>query len=352
VKSESVSCIQIADKTIGLDCPSFVIAEIAQAHDGSLGMAHAYIDAVAKVGADAVKFQTHIAKEESTPQEQFRTNVFPQDATRYDYWKRMEFTFEQWVGLALHAKEKGLIFLSSPFSLRAVELLDQLDVPAWKIGSGEIGNLPILEHVALTGKPVLLSSGMSDWIELDAAVTCVRAQGADVALFQCTTSYPCPPEELGLNVLDELKQRYGCPVGLSDHSGTIFAALGAVTLGANLIEVHTVFSHECFGPDVNSSVTITELAQIIEGVRFIERAMAHPVQKDDAALVRSDLRLLFGKSLLAAHGLPAGHQLVATDIAIKKPGSGIPAKCFTDVVGRILKRDYKANQFFKEQDFE
>ena len=343
---------QVQWDSIGPGHPCLVIAEIAQAHDGSLGTAHAYIDAVADAGADAVKFQTHIAEAESTPQEHFRVNVFPQDATRYDYWKRMEFTPEQWVGLAHHAKERGLIFLSTPFSLQAVELLERLDVPAWKIGSGEIGNLPMLECVACTGKPVMLSSGMSPWPELDEAVACVRAQGAPVAVFQCTTSYPCPPEQLGLNVLDELRQRYECPVGLSDHSGTVFAALAATTLGADMIEVHTVFSRQCFGPDVRSSVTTTELAQLVEGVRFIQRALNHPVQKDDAASDRSELRMLFGKSLLAARDLPAGHQLAAGDIAIKKPGSGIPAKRLTEVVGRIIKCAYTTNQFFEEKDFE
>jgi len=165
----------IGDRTIGSGYPCIVVAEIAQAHDGSLGAAHAYIDAVAKSGADGIKFQTHIAHAESTPQEQFRKKIFPQDASRYDYWKRMEFTPEQWLGLSSHARDKKLIFLSTPFSNEAVDLLVKLDIPAWKVGSGEIGNLPLIEKMALTGKPVLLSSGMSPWSELDAAVTCVES---------------------------------------------------------------------------------------------------------------------------------------------------------------------------------
>lgn len=343
----------ISGHEIGPSYSALIIAEIAQAHDGSLGTAHAYIDAVAKVGANAVKFQTHIADAESTHHEQFRVRVFPQDMTRYDYWKRMEFTPEQWAGLARHAKEKGLIFLSTPFSLEAVELLEKLEVPAWKIGSGEINNLPLLKRVSRTGKPVLLSSGMSPWSELDEAVGCIRSSGAPLALFQCTTSYPCPPEQLGLNVLNEMRQRYGCPVGLSDHSGTIFASLAAVTLDANLIEIHTVFSKECFGPDVSSSVTTTELSQLVEGVRFIEQAMkSPPVSKDEEAEIRSDLRELFGRSLVAARDLPAGHKLMAEDIALKKPGTGIPAKRFDEMVGRVLKRYYTVNEIIKEIDVE
>ncbi len=191
--------------------------------------------------------------------------MFPQDATRFDYWRRMEFTSEQWAGLAQHARARGLIFLSTPFSLQAVELLERLQMEAWKIGSGDLGNLPMLERVARIGKPVLLSSGMSPWLELDEAVACIRGFRTPVALFQCTTSYPCPPDKLGLNVLGEMQRRYNCPVGLSDHSGTIYGPLAAVASGADLIEVHVVFSRECFGPDVTSSITTGELANWWKG---------------------------------------------------------------------------------------
>lgn len=340
------------NRKLGAGQPCFVIAEIAQAHDGSLGTAHAYIDAVATSGADAIKFQTHIADAESTPHEKFRKKIFPQDATRYDYWKRMEFTAEQWSGLANHAREKGLIFLSTPFSAEAVALLEKLEVPAWKVGSGEIGNLPLIEKMALTGKPVLLSSGMSPWPELDAAVDCVVTNDAAVAVFQCTTSYPCAPEQIGLNVLQEIRDRYGCPVGLSDHSGTIYAAMAAATLGIDMIEVHTVFSRECFGPDVTSSVTTSELAHLVQGIHYIRKIMSNPVRKDQAAEDRAELRLLFGKSLVAARNLSAGHRLEMHDIAIRKPGGGLPPVNLKEIVGRILTRDYTVNEFFRENDLE
>src|SRR3954454_2663191 len=148
----------IGPHRVGPGCPVLVVAEVAQAHDGSLGTAHAYIDAVARSGAQAIKFQTHIAEAESTPGEQFRVKFSPQDATRYDYWMRMEFTPDQWRGLADHARAAGLLFLSSPFSIQAVELLESLDVPAWKVGAGEIASLPMIDCMAATKKPVLLSS--------------------------------------------------------------------------------------------------------------------------------------------------------------------------------------------------
>ena len=342
----------IGTRAVGLGAPCLVIAEVAQAHDGSLGTAHAYIDAVAKTGVDAIKFQTHIASAESTPDEKFRVRFSPQDATRYDYWKRMEFTADQWQGLAEHARRLGLIFLSTPFSFAAVELLEKLDVPAWKVGSGEINNLPMIERMAATRKPVLLSSGMSPWEDLDRAVETICSRSSPVAVMQCTTAYPCPPEKIGLNVLEELRQRYGCPVGLSDHSGRIYASLAAATLGANLLEVHVVLSRECFGPDVSASLTTCELKQLVDGVRFIEQAITHPVDKQAEAAQLSELRSIFGKSIVAAGDLPAGKKLGTTDLALKKPGTGIPAAQWSAVLGRVLRRAVPADTLLAENDFE
>jgi N,N'-diacetyllegionaminate synthase len=343
---------KIGNCLIGDIAPTFIIAEIAQAHDGSLGTAHAYIDAVAKTGVDAIKFQTHIANAESSPQEKFRINSFPQDATRFDYWKRMEFSSTQWRDLSAHALDKGLVFLSSPFSMEAVDLLEELDIAAWKIGSGETNNLPMLEKIASIGKPVLLSTGMSSWLEIDEAILTVRRMDADIAVLQCTTSYPCPPEKIGLNLLSEFKVKYECPVGLSDHSGTIFPSLAAAALGAKLIEIHTVFSKDCFGPDVNSSVTIGELSQLVQGVRFIESILNSPIDKDKQSTELMELSRLFGKSLYTRHDLPKGRTLSNDDITLKKPGTGIPAKHLTNVVGKMLKKDYPGNSQLKLEDLE
>ncbi len=340
----------IGDRPVGSPAPCLIVAEVAQAHDGSLGTAHAYIDVAARAGVAAVKFQTHIAEAESTPGEPFRVHFSRQDATRFDYWRRMEFTPDQWQGLSQHAADVGLLFLSSAFSLEAVELLDKLQVPAWKVGAGEVTNLPLLRRMASTGRPVLLSCGMSPWHELDAAVDCVRGHGAPVAIFQCTSAYPCPPEQLGLNVLAQLRDRYQCAVGLSDHSGQIYAGLAAATLGADLLEVHAVFSRDCFGPDVSASLVPTELAQLVEGVQFIRTAQAHPVDKDAAAGDMSDLRRIFGRGIVAARDLPSGHCLTERDLALKKPANGIPAQQWDQVIGRPLKRAVTRNTFLQEED--
>ncbi len=319
------------------DGSPFIVAEVAQAHDGSLGSAHAYIDLAAGVGADAVKFQTHIADAESTEREPFRVRFSRQDASRRDYWRRMEFTADQWRGLADHAAERGLVFLSSAFSPAAVDLLGAVGMLAWKVGSGEVTNLPLLRRMAATGRPVWLSSGMSSWADLDAAVATVRGLGAPVAVFQCTTAYPCPAERLGLNVLAELRARYGVPVGLSDHSATPAAGIAAAALGVDIIEAHIVFSPHSFGPDTPASLTPDAFKAMVDGVRFVARALAHPVDKAVEAAATTELRTMFGRSVVAARPLSAGTVLGEDDLALKKPGGGWPPDRLELLMGRVLR---------------
>jgi len=327
-----------------------IIGEVAQAHDGSLGLAHAYVDAIADAGADAVKFQTHIAAAESTPGEPWRVKFSPQDATRYDYWKRMEFTEDQWRGLKEHADRRGLLFLSSPFSLEAVDLLTRLGMAAWKVASGEVANAPMFDRILATGRPVLVSSGMSPLAELDAAVARVLAHDVPLAVLQCTSAYPCPPEKVGLNLLPLFRERYGCAVGLSDHSGTIYAGLAAATLGADVLEVHVTMSREMFGPDVAASLTTSELRQLVDGVRFVERMAASPVDKNAAAGETAALRALFTKSVVARVDLPAGTRLRAEHLAAKKPGTGIPAARLPELVGARLERSVRADELLADVD--
>jgi N-acetylneuraminate synthase len=329
-----------------------VIGEVAQTHDGSLGLAHAFIDAIAAAGADAVKFQTHIAAAESTPGEPWRVRFSPQDESRYAYWQRMEWSEPQWLELARHARERGLHFLSSPFSIEAVELLERAGVAAWKVASGEVASNALLDRMLSSRLPMLLSSGMSDLAEIDAAVARVRAAGVPLALLQCSTAYPCPAEKVGLNVIDVFRRRYGCAVGLSDHSGTIYPGLAAATLGIDVLEVHVALSREMFGPDVPASVTTTELRQLVEGVRFIEKMRAHPVEKDAVAKEMEPLRKLFQKSLVARDDLAAGTVLRAEHLVAKKPGSGIPARRMDEIVGRRLRRDVAADALLADEDLE
>lgn len=332
--------------------PSLILAEIAQAHDGSLGMAHAFVDAVADAGADAVKFQTHIAAAESTPAEPWRVKFSLQDATRYEYWKRMEFTEEQWRGLKEHAERRGLKFLSSPFSVEAAQLLTRVGVAAWKIASGEVSNPLLFEQIASTGLPVLLSTGMSPLHEIDAVVEQIKRYGLPLTVLQCTSMYPTPPEKVGLNLLPFFRQRYDCPVGISDHSGTIFPALAAAALGAQVIEVHVTFHRKMFGPDVPASVTLEELEQLVRGVRFIETILANPVDKDALVAELAGTRRLFTKSVVARSDLQAGTLLRQEHLTVKKPSGGLPPDRLAAVLGRRLKRDVRADEMILEGDLE
>jgi N,N'-diacetyllegionaminate synthase len=329
-----------------------VVAEVAQAHEGSLGMAHAFIDAIADAGAGAVKFQTHIAAAESTSREPWRIKFSSQDATRYDYWKRMEFSEEQWHGLKKHAKERNLLFVSSPFSLEAIDLLTRVGVDAWKVASGEVGNLPMFAKMSATGLPIFLSTGMSSLDEIDRAVAQVKSHSSELTVMQCTSLYPCPPEKIGLNLIPFFRSRYDCAVGLSDHSGKIYSGIAAATMGIEVLEVHVTLSREMFGPDVPVSLTTSELSQLVEGVRYVETVMASPVDKDAVAVESVPLRSMFTQSVVVRLDLPAGAVLTAQHLTTKKPGTGLPAERLPELIGARLKRSLKADEPVLESDLE
>ncbi len=329
-----------------------VIAEVAQNHDGSLGMAHAFIDAAADAGADAIKFQTHIAAAESTLAEPWRKPFSDQDASRMDYWKRMEFSETQWSNLRAHARKRDLLFVSSPFSLEAAELLTRVGVDAWKVASGEISNPELLDGMTATGLPVMLSTGMSPMREIDAAVERIQKSGSTLAVMQCTSIYPCPPELVGLNLIPIFRERYGCSVGLSDHSATIYPGLAAATLGIEVLEVHLTLSREMFGPDVIASITPAEMRQLVDGIRFIERMRAHPADKDALPESVTSLRGIFMKSVVARDDLAAGSVLREEHLATKKPGSGIPAGELPTLIGRRLRRAVDRDTLLSPDDLE
>jgi N-acetylneuraminate synthase len=213
-----------------------------------------------------------------------------QDASRYDYWRRMQFTYDQWCKLATHTRERGLAFIVSPFSIAAFDLVKPTMTDAWKIASGEIGNLQVVMRASDTRLPVFISTGMATFREAELAWMSTRG---GVALLQCTSEYPTPPQRTGLRVIRELGARFPLvPVGLSDHSGTIYAGLAAVALGCDVLEVHVTFSREMQGFDTASSITTAELRQLVEGVRFIEKAK-QPVDKDALARELEPMRRLF-----------------------------------------------------------
>jgi N,N'-diacetyllegionaminate synthase len=261
-----------------------IIAEVGLAHDGSLSQAHAYVDACAKAGVDAVKFQCHLGD----PCTEWRTAPpwMPQDMSRQAYWERTTFAEHQWNGLCDHCAYAGVEFLCSPFSVAAVARLDPL-VKRWKVPSGRIADMALLEAIGKTGKPVLLSTGMGKTQEIYSAESLLLKHGCTVDILQCTSEYPCVPRRIGLGEISS-----ECWAGLSDHSGTIYPGLAAAALGCKVLEVHVCFSKDQGGFDTEASITTADLAELVRGVRFIEKAM-QPVDKDAMAEQLAETRRVF-----------------------------------------------------------
>ncbi len=328
----------------------FLIAEIGQAHNGNVQKAHDYIDAVATTGVDAIKFQTHIADAESSIHEPFRIQITEAYETRFDYWKAMEFSLDQWMSLKNHCDDVGLEFMSSPFSNAAVDLLETIGVKRYKIGSGEVTNFLLLERVAQTHKPVILSSGMSSYKELDAAVSFLKSKDVQHSILQCTTAYPTDATQLGLNIITELKNRYQIPVGYSDHSAHLATGIAAIAVGATILEFHVILNANETGPDASSSLTIEEAKKLVKEVRYIYNAIQHSIDKTDNSNYK-ELKQIFEKSLAVNKALPKGHSLAFSDLEAKKPkGYGIDAAEFETVIGKQLTRAMNPWEFLNKID--
>ena len=329
-----------------------VIAEIGQAHEGSLGIAHSYIDALVDAGIKVIKFQTHIAEAESSAHEPFRINFSYEDNSRYDYWKRMEFSEEEWKGLKSHCDRLGVEFLSSPFSIQAVELLERLDVKRYKIGSGEITNRLLLKRVAETKKPIILSTGMSNFSELSSAIDLIKEYHNDISILQCTTAYPTSPKQWGFNMIEELKNKFNLPVGFSDHSGEIYACLFAASRGASILEFHCVFDKLMFGPDSKASLNINEIKILTKGINQLNVANQNPVDKENLEGFE-ELKNIFEKSLAVNRDIKKGEVLKVDDLETKKPANmGIASSNFEEVIGRKLNRSLTKWDFLNYEDLE
>jgi len=337
--------MEIAGRTLGPDHPALVIAEIGNNHDGSMGQARALVEAAAEAGADAVKFQTHIAEAEMLPS----TPTPPHfDEPRYTFTERMELSLEQHEALKAFVEERGLIFFSSPFSLEAVELLERLGVPVHKIASGEVTNPPLVRALALTGKPILLSTGMAGLEDVERAVAVLREHSSPFLILQCSSIYPCPPEKVNLRAMDTLAERFDCLVGVSDHTPDIHTSIAAVARGAVCVEKHFTLSKRLYGPDHHASLTPEELARMVDGIRQVEAALGSGDKERDPAL--DPARATFEKSVVTRSAVEAGGVLEESMLTTKRPGSGIPAVRFGEVVGRRAARPLEANHLVEEAD--
>jgi len=328
---------------------TYIIAEIGMNHDGSIGQAKAFIDAAAEIGVSAVKFQTHIADAETL----FNAPVpaYFQSESRYNYFKRTAFSLEEHIQLKIHAEKAGIDFISSPFSLEAVDLLEQVGVIKYKVPSGEITNIPLLEKIAKTGKQILLSSGMSNFLELDEAYQIIKDYHSDIVVMQCSSQYPCPYEEAGLNIIQEIKERYRVPVGFSDHTHGIAASLAAVVLGATVVEKHFTISNKLYGPDSKNSLEPDDFRRMIEGIRQIEIMMNNPVDKNDLSKYHN-MKYIFQKSIVTCMYIQAGTIITPEMIALKKPGGGLSPRYYSKIMGKKTNKDILKDSTFDYNDID
>jgi len=341
--------MKINKRIIGPKAPPLIIAEIGINHGGDLEVAKQMVLAAAKAGCEAVKHQTHIVDDEMTEEAK---SIFPPNAKEsiWEVIRKCALSLEDEESLKGYAESLGLIYLSTPFSRAAANFLNEIQVPAFKIGSGECNHLPLLKHVASLGKPIIMSTGMQSIDKLTASVDILDRSGINYALLQCTNLYPSPPEAVSLSGMSDLKEAFPrAIVGFSDHSIGPSMALAAVALGARVVERHFTDSRYRSGPDIACSMDPVELKYLIERSREIHYAL----QNRKARTTAEEAVYKFARaSVVADRNLPAGAVISETDIWARRPGNGdISVEHFYDVIGKTLRVKVDRNQQLKWSDF-
>ena len=336
----TVKEIQIAQRKIGQKHPPFVIAEVGINHEGEFEKAIQMVDAASTAGVDCVKFQCHITEEEMIP-----TDMKPGKISEERLWdiiKRCELTEDEEKRIKKYCEEKRIIYLCTPFSREAADRLQSMDVPAFKIGSGECNNIPLLKHVAQMGKPIILSTGMNDIESIRKSVDTIQQFDCPLMLMHCTSMYPTPYKRVRLGAIKELQTAFGLPVGLSDHSLGIYTALGAVALGACAVEKHFTISHKWPGPDVPISIEPYELEELVKGAKAIYSARGghKSILPEEQPII--DFAYA---SVVAIKNIMRGDILSEDNIWVKRPGTGeIRAEKFYSIIGKIAKVDIRKGQ--------
>ena len=314
----------------------FIIAEAGVNHNGSPALARQLIDAAAEAGADAVKFQTFKTERLITadaPKAEYQKAASDSAESQFTMLKRLELSEDAHRELRDHCLTRGIEFLSSPFDEESLELLARLGIPRYKIPSGELTNLPLLRSIAGKGKPIILSTGMSDLEEVAVALETIRAvRAVPITLLHCVTSYPTAPEDVNLRAMVTLRERFLVPVGFSDHTLGGEIALAAVALGACVIEKHLTLDHTMPGPDHSASAEPHLLAEMIRGIRKIESALGDGIKRP--ADSEREAIAIARKSLIVARDLPAGTVLTESDLTIMRPGTGLPPAALPGLLGR------------------
>ena len=338
--------IKIGHRRIGEKYPVFIIAEAGINHNGSLSIAKKLVNMAKKAGADCIKFQTHITEEEM-----IKTKILPGKISKKPLWdiiKNCELNETEEKEIKKYCKEKKILFLSTPFSIPAVDRLEKIKMTAYKIGSGELTNIPFLEHIAKTKKPVILSTGMSELNEIKESVKIFKKTKSPLAILQTTSEYPCDYKDINLGVIDKYKKLFNMPVGISDHSIGIYTALGAVAKGASIIEKHITLDKKMPGPDQKLSLEYEELKELVKGCKAIKLASGNSKK-----ILKKELPVLrFAReSIVTLKEISKGEIFSEENLVTKRPNTGeIPAKEFYMVIGKKAKRDIKKNTQLKYRD--
>jgi len=340
--------IRIEDKLIGEGKPCFIIAEAGVNHNGSVELAKKLIDAAKDAGADAVKFQTFktenvVVKDAQKAEYQKETTG---EGSQYEMIKKLELAEEDFRELADYAEKKDIMFLSSPFDKESVDLLHELDVPAFKVGSGEITNLPLLRYIAKKGKPIILSTGMSTLGEIEEALDVIRSEGVeDIILLHCVSNYPARIEDVNLRAMGTLKQAFKLPVGFSDHTLGITAPIAAVALGACVIEKHFTLDRNLPGPDHKASLEPDELKEMVKDIREVEKALGNGIKKPTKE--EEEVKKVARKSIVAKVDISKGAIITEDMLDVKRPGTGIEPKYLKFIIGRKTKEDIKKDDVIR-----
>jgi N,N'-diacetyllegionaminate synthase len=324
--------IKIGDNIVGRGYPCFIIAEAGVNHNGNPEKAIQLVKAAAGAGADAVKFQTLTAE-----------GLCSRCSPYFDLFRPLELDRKAWEEIAAAARELGIIFISTPFDEESVDLLDELGVPAFKIASGDLTHLPLIEYIAEKNKPIILATGIATIEEIDEALAAIHGTGnEDVALLHCVSSYPAPVEDMNLRSINTLEDRYDVPVGLSDHSMGSLVPVTAVALGAALIEKHFTLDSSLDVPDKELSLDPAEFKEMVRKIRTVEQALGNGIKKPSQSEL--EIRDAARRSIVAKRDIPKGTTISADMIKIVRPGTGIAPKDLKKVIGSIARHDIPAEE--------
>lgn len=328
-----------------------IIAEIGQSHDGSLNYVHSFIDEAAKSGADLIKFQCHYADEESTHDDYFRTFTSYKKETRFQYWKRMEFTKEEWFKIYRHTKQKKMLFSASAFSLKSVEIMKKIGIDVWKVASGESMGLDLVKEITkISSKPVFISTGMSFFKEIQNIYNFMKKKKNQFLLMHCTSQYPCEFKNLGIKIINNYIKHFKCPIGYSDHSGGLNVPLLALESRINALEVHVTFNKKIFNPDASSSIDFEQLKFLCNYVKNKEEILQFSSSKNNITNRIKSIRKIFSKSLALKNDMKKNSKINLKDLKYKKPGIGLKQDDIKKILGKKLLLDKSKHRLIKLSD--